>query len=445
MAKRPGVSVLVVTWNGRQHLAACLDSLVEQVPGVEHEILVHDNGSSDGTVEWMASAHPRIQWVRSETNLGFAAANNKLAELAHGDYLAFVNNDMRAEKDWLRALVDTLASAPADVAGVAGRIHDWNGERLDFGRGVVTFDGHALPLDHRRLLTRARLPESGEEAFFACGGNFIVRRRSFLDAGGFDGRYFAYYEDVDLGWRLWAGGERLIHCAEAVTRHRSSATGVRLGNRRRGSLFERNALWTVLKNFEDGMRERMLPVVLMTYLSRIEATIMAEDGASSILDGRSFAEPSRAARKFSRGAGGVDSTQGLGSRLLGLPGLRRKKGVGREAGFVVRSDQGLAQLQALSWIMAALDEVESDHRRLAHRRRVPDREIFGRFPLWIIPTYPGDARLFASESFSALLPEDLPFERASLREVLGGREPSVAATDPDRAAAPGREESAEGR
>ncbi len=106
--------------------------------------------------------------------------------------------------------MDALRSAPDDVAAVSGKIVDWDGERLDFGRGVMTFDGHAFQLDFRRPLARARVPKAGDELLFACGGNLLVRRRSFLAAGGFDESYFAYLEDVDLGWRLWSGGERVI-------------------------------------------------------------------------------------------------------------------------------------------------------------------------------------------------------------------------------------------
>ena len=88
---------------------------------------------------------------------------------------------------------------------------------------------------------------------FACGGNLLVRRRSFLAVGGFDDEYFAYYEDVDLGWRLWAAGWRVLFEPRAVARHRSNASSDRLGLYRRGFLFERNALCTAYKNLDDEM------------------------------------------------------------------------------------------------------------------------------------------------------------------------------------------------
>ncbi|HET9227306.1 MAG TPA: glycosyltransferase family 2 protein, partial [Thermoanaerobaculia bacterium] len=240
------VAVCILSWNGRRHLETCLSALaVQQDPGVEWEILVLDNGSTDGTADWLRTAWPRVRLIASPVNLGFCAGNNRLAaEASDADALALLNNDTRPEPGWLAALVDALRSTPEDVAAVSGKIVDWEGERLDFGRGLMTFDGHAFQLDFRRPLGKARVPKAGEELLFACGGNLLIRRKSFLDAGGFDESYFAYLEDVDLGWRLWSGGERVLFAPDAVVHHRSSATSDLLGLFNRGFLFERNAFLT---------------------------------------------------------------------------------------------------------------------------------------------------------------------------------------------------------
>ncbi|HYN22154.1 MAG TPA: glycosyltransferase family 2 protein, partial [Thermoanaerobaculia bacterium] len=259
------VAVALLSWNGRHHLETCLPALAKQdAPGVEWEILVLDNGSTDGTAEWLREKWPRVRILTSPVNLGFCAGNNRLAaEAADADALALLNNDTLPEPGWLAAMVDALRSAPADVAAVSGKIVDWEGERLDFGRGVMTFDGHAFQLDFRRPLDRARLPRPGEELLFACGGNLLIRRSSFLGAGGFDESYFAYLEDVDLGWRLWSGGERVLFASEAVVRHRSNATSDLLGLFNRGFLFERNAFLTAYKNYEEGLWERIMPALML--------------------------------------------------------------------------------------------------------------------------------------------------------------------------------------
>jgi GT2 family glycosyltransferase len=401
------LSVLIVSWNGRHHLEHCLPALeaARDGAGAEVEVLVLDNGSSDGTAAWLAAEAPWVRALASPVNLGFAAGNNRLARSARGDVLLLLNNDTRPEPDLLRAFVAGWRAAPDDVAALGGRLVDWEGERLDFGAGVVTFDGHAFGLDHGRALAEARSPESGDELLFGCGGNLLVSRRSFLECGGFDESYFAYFEDVDLGWRLWAGGERVLACPAAVARHRQGATGDQLGDFRRGALYERNALMTVAKNFEDGLWERMLPLVLLTYLARVEAMVATANPGGEML---------RAGAP-----GRLPATSGARGRLAAaLRALARR--LGPRDGRVPRltDAQTLAQLSGLSGFLAIVGDVAAKRRQLGARRRRHDTEIFARFPLWVVPTYPGDAELFASPAFAAWLPGDLRFVRATLDEVM---------------------------
>ncbi|HXO20874.1 MAG TPA: glycosyltransferase family 2 protein, partial [Thermoanaerobaculia bacterium] len=284
MTAAPAVSVALLSWNGRQHLETCLAALDEQDdPGVAWELLVLDNGSSDGTADWVRAHHPRARLIESPVNLGFCAGNNRLVEAARGEAVAFLNNDTRPARGWLKGLVEALAAAPADVAAVSGEIVDWTGERLDFARGVMTFDGHAFQVDFRRPLAVARPPAAGEELLFACGGNMLVRRASFLAAGGFDEDYFAYLEDVDLGWRLWAGGERVTFAPAAVVHHRSSATSDLLGLFNRGFLFERNAFLTAYKNYEPGLWEQVMPAILLTFLARTQALLVGNNPGAATL------------------------------------------------------------------------------------------------------------------------------------------------------------------
>lgn len=428
------VSVLVLTWNGRAHLESCLPALVAQHdPGVPWEILLHDNGSHDGTVEWVRSAYPNVRLLASERNLGFCGGNARLAEAATGDALVLLNNDTRPRPEWLGELVATAAAQPEDVAAVSGLIVDWEGERLDFGRGVMTFDGHAFQLDHRRRLAAAVLPAPGEELPFPCGGNMLVRRESFFAAGGFDLDYFAYFEDVDLGWRLWSGGERVVSSPAAVVHHRSSGTSDRLGMFNRGLLFERNAFATAYKNLESGTWERLMPAILLTFLSRTRAMLVEANAGGATLDedpyrpgsvtsapcapaqegplvqrARGFA--ARLARRLARLA---DPTGALEARLVARPA---------SPGVALEDPRSIAQLRAMSYLLGHLDRSAEKRRQVQARRRRSDRELFEKFPLYLVPTYPGDAALFASPGFRAWLPPDLPLVERTLAEVmeLGG-------------------------
>ena len=439
-ANRPSVAVLIPSWNGRGHLETCLAALAEQHdPGVPWEVWVLDNGSRDGTAEWLRREwlprrQPRVHLVESERNVGFAAGMNRLVEAAgDADLVAFLNNDTRPRREWLGELVGALAGAPADVAAVSGCILDWDGQRLDFGRGVVTFDGHAFQLDYRRPLVGARLPAAGDELPFACGGNLIVRRDRFLAAGGFDPAYFAYYEDVDLGWRLWASGQRVLAAPAAAVHHRSGASSELLGLYRRGFLFERNAFLTVYKNLDDELWPRLMPVVMLTLLARSQHLLARNPGGEVLA-----ADPYAAAHDqlaAPRAASVVANPTPVGGRFGNirrgdLPGAWRslRCRLDRLVSTPAANDgapaprltdeRTVAQLQAVSSLLGNLDGAAARRVHAQAARRVPDREILARFPLWVVPTYPGDETLFASAGFRSWLPAGVPIVEATLAEVM---------------------------
>jgi len=437
----PRVSVALLSWNGREHLATCLAALrAQEDPGVPWEVLVLDNGSTDGTAAWVRAEHPEVRLVESPVNLGFCAGNNRLVAEARGEAVAFLNNDTRPQPGWLRALVAAYAAAPEDVAAVSGKIVDWVGERLDFGRGVMTFDGHAFQLDFRKPLSLAVVPEVGEELLFACGGNMLIRKSSFLAAGGFDEDYFAYLEDVDLGWRLWAGGERITFVPDAVVHHRSSATSDLLGLFNRGFLFERNAFLTAYKNYEPGLWEKVMPALLLTFISRTQAMLVGNNPGGDRL-------------RLDPYAGHIANTAPKGAAANPLPALppseprtlaslaRKLRDYGpREfarRGWkklnaqlsppvlpasplppTLTDERTIAQFRALSYLLGHLDRAAAHREAVQKRRRRSDREIFARFPPYLVPTYPGDAELFASPGFTTWLPEELPLVRKTLPEIM---------------------------
>ncbi len=439
------VSVAVLSWNGRQHLETCLPALAaQQDPGVPWEVLVLDNGSSDGTAAWLARAHPDVRCIASPVNLGFCAGNNRLVAEAGGDAVALLNNDTRPQPRWLAELVRAGRQAPEDVAAVSGLIVDWEGERLDFARGAMTFDGHAFQLGFRRPLDEVELPREGEELLFPCGGNALVSKESFLAAGGFDEDYFAYLEDVDLGWRLWAGGERVVFAPGAVVHHRSSATSDLLGLFNRGFLFERNAFLTAFKNYDEELSARLLPAVLTTFLARTQTLLESNNPGGPLLRIDPYAGWIANTEKRQPGTGGNGAGaplpapppppgffeelrakwRGYGGRELLRRGLvkavNQVLGARDEALAAVQltDERSIAQLRAASYLLGHLDAAAAKRRGIQARRRRPDREIFERFPLLVVPTYPGDEKLFAGEGFRSLLGADLPLEHKRLGEVM---------------------------
>lgn len=433
------VDVLVVSWNGRHHLETLLPVLeTQRVPGARVKVRLFDNGSSDDTVAWVRSAHPEVDVVAHPGNIGFSGANNRLAEKSSASALALVNNDTRPQSDWLAELVAALRQAPPDVAALSGCIVDWDGGRLDFGRGVMTFDGHAFQLDYHRPMTDVELPEEGGELLFPCGGNMIVRREAYVAAGGFDETYFAYLEDVDLGWRLWSAGQRVLSAPGAIVHHRSMATSQLLGNANRGLLFERNSYLTAFKNYDAEWWPKLMPLVQMTLLARVQHLLAYRNPHGHELAVDPYGVPeegwarapagmvTRAGDRAGLRGPGLDSgVRDAWERLRSVVALRtRLRRFARpqpelpDGVPAIVDEQTLAQVRALSSIIRGLDGAVERRRRIQARRRRSDAEIFERFPLYLVPTYPGDEQLFESVGFESLWPEEVMLVRRSLEEVM---------------------------
>jgi len=439
MTKIREVAVAIVSWNGREHLEICLEALREQRdPGVPWKVWVLDNGSKDGTAAWLEREHPWVERVESPVNLGFCAANNRLVREAGADAVALLNNDTRPRPEWLGELVEALASAPEDVAAVSGKIVDWPGERLDFASGVMTFDGHAFQKDFGRPLGEVEVPAAGSELFFACGGNMLVRRESYEAAGGFDESYFAYLEDVDLGWRLWSGGERVLFAPEAVVHHRSMATSDLLGHANRGFLFERNAFSTVFKNFDEEYWQRLMPAVLWTLIHRTQTLLVQNNPGGEQLTFDPYAgliadtaRPEGVAELFAEPPSPtlIEKWKGYGPKDFFrrairkavrsvLPGWILDPAPGNGPDPRLTDGRTVAQLRAITQLLGGLDRASAARSEIQARRRRSDREIFERFPLWVVPTYPGDERLFESPAFREWLGDDLPIVEHRLDEVM---------------------------
>lgn len=262
MSSQPTVAVLVLNLNGRDHLSACLPGLDAQVYP-NREIVIVDNGSTDGSVDYVRRAHAGVRVLELGENRGFCAAYNAAVAAVDTDFVVFLNNDTRVEPDWLGELV--AAALRHDASAVASRILDWDGRRIDFIGGEVAFNGHAWQTAHGQS---AATTPAERELLFACGGSMLVSRHVFLDTGGFDDDFFAYFEDVDLGWRLSVLGHRIVLAPKAVTYHRLHGTSGAWAIAPRLRLYERNALATIFKNYEDATLARVLPAAIGLTLAR---------------------------------------------------------------------------------------------------------------------------------------------------------------------------------
>jgi GT2 family glycosyltransferase len=260
----PTVSVLVLNRNGREHLPVCLTSLEKQTyPRNRFEIVLVDNGSTDGSLKLVRIGYPRVRLVRFDRNLGFSAPYNAAIRECDSQFVAVLNNDTRVAPDWIGELVS--AAERHNAAAVASKILNWTGETIDFAGGVTSIFGHSWQADCGQPATR----EYDEKPLLSpCAGSALFVREAFLEAGGFDEDFFAYFEDVDLGWRLNLFGQRIVFAPMAVTYHRVHGTSSRWAYAQRLRLFERNALAMIYKNYEASTLERVLPAAIGLLLLR---------------------------------------------------------------------------------------------------------------------------------------------------------------------------------
>ncbi|MEO6458368.1 MAG: glycosyltransferase family 2 protein, partial [Chloroflexia bacterium] len=263
------VSIVIPTYNNQNLLLQCLKSTHALTYSRDSlEIIVVDNGSSDGTPESLRNAYPRVKQVRLDTNTGFAFACNRGAASASGEFVAFLNDDALPSPDWIKGLFAGLDAGGPDAVCAASHIRSSEGTEVEYEGGSANLFGVGRPRPVWGWLDAPEKAGEGSSVLFASGGAMLIQRRAFLDAGGFDPAFFAYFEDVDLGWRLWLLGHKVVYAPHAVVRHIGGATGSRSGAHRRYTLWECNSLATILKNYESGNMERILSSALMLLYKR---------------------------------------------------------------------------------------------------------------------------------------------------------------------------------
>ncbi len=256
----PHLSVIIPNWNGRQLLTECLAALRAQTFR-DFEIIVVDNGSHDGSLEWLLDHAPEVIVIRNEVNLGFAAANNQGFQAARAPLIVALNNDALPEPDWLQVLVETAERETwagmlacrilrRDPAGVIDSL----GIEVDRA-GVAWNRAWGRPYTDRLVNTPCEV--------FGPSGAAALYRRALLDQIGlFDEDLFAYYEDVDLAWRAQWAGWRCLYVPGAVVHHVHSATS-KLGSPFKARLLGRNKWWVIAKNYPFASLWYYLPAMLL--------------------------------------------------------------------------------------------------------------------------------------------------------------------------------------
>jgi GT2 family glycosyltransferase len=287
---QPLVSLVTVNYNGRALLETFLQSVdAQEFPAERLELIVVDNGSSDGSAEFVRERFPSARVIENSSNLGFATANNQGADCARGRYLALLNNDMRLDPRWVGEMVRYLERQSPELVCAGSLILSWDGTQIDFGGSTMAFNGVGFQL-HAGALPE-QVQDYPERILFPCGGAMMIERDVYLEAGGFDGDFFAYLEDVDLGWRLWLLGYEVGFCHDAVTYHLHNATSRLFAEYRKNVLVERNALASMIKNYGDDTLAVTLPAALLLAVKRMALRSRIQHSEFAFISERALAAP----------------------------------------------------------------------------------------------------------------------------------------------------------
>jgi len=247
----PDVSIVIVNWNGRQFLDACLDAVAAQ-QGVNAETILVDNGSTDGSAAYVSERYPWVRVVALTENRGFAGGNNAGVREARGRFVALLNNDTVADPGWLK----TLLSAADDSVLTTSRVVYMHDRRVidSAGDGMLRWGG-AFKRHHGDTVDAAM---ESRDVFGVCGAACLVAKRVFEELGGFDEHLFISHEDVDLSYRARLRGYRCRYVADAVVAHHGSST---LGRVSAFAVYhgQRNLEWVYLKNTPISLLLRTLP------------------------------------------------------------------------------------------------------------------------------------------------------------------------------------------
>lgn len=275
------VSVVIPNWNGKDDLPACLDSLLAQ--SFPCRIIVVENGSVDGSLEFLQQHYPQVTLIVHQKNLGFdggvnAGIRRSLAD--NDDYVALFNNDAVADKDWLQHLVADL-EANTDAGIATCKLMSIDRSHLDSTGDLYTSWG--LPYPRGRGEPVSDKYDDQVQVFGASGGASLYRNSMLQQIGIFDEDFFAYYEDIDISFRAQLAGWKVRFVPAAIAYHQIGATS---GKVKGFTTYQtiKNLPWVLYKNAPFTIFWRIFPRFLVAYLSFVAAAL-ARGQMSPVLRG----------------------------------------------------------------------------------------------------------------------------------------------------------------
>ena len=253
------VSIVIVNYNGRHLLETCLDSVLTQTYQ-NKEVFLVDNGSTDGSVEFLKEHYPQAQLMVNDRNLGFSSAVNQGIQASKGEFVAVLNNDTKVAPSWIGSLVTVIQENPRIGSCASKQLDFYRPDVIDSAGILLARGGYAFGRGHGEQ-DRGQF-DAVVEVFGAAGASAFYRRRMLEEIGLFDDDYFAYNEEFDLSLRAQLYGWKCLYAPSAVIYHMGGESRAKHDQKFLIYYMECNRLLTIIKNYPAAMFFYFLPYLL---------------------------------------------------------------------------------------------------------------------------------------------------------------------------------------
>lgn len=259
------ISIVILNWNGKSWLEKFLPNVLEN--STNAQIFIIDNASTDDSVEFLNKNFPTISIIKNSENLGFAGGYNEGLKHISGDIFCLLNSDVEVTDNWLQP-IENLFNKDANIAAIQPKVLDFNRKNyFEFaGAGGGLIDNLGFPYCRGRIFEDLEKDEGQyddeAEIFWASGCALFIRAEEFRKMNGFDERFFAHQEEIDLCWRLINAGKKIYYCGKSTVYHVGGGT-LNKQSPRKTFLNFRNNLSMLLKNLPLKSLFWILPLRLI--------------------------------------------------------------------------------------------------------------------------------------------------------------------------------------
>lgn len=238
------VTIVIPNYNGKHFMDPCLASLAKQTCQ-DFQIVVVDNASTDGSMEYMSENHPDIKVIPLDQNYGFSKAVNVGIRYAHTPYVILLNNDTIVDPHYVEEMIKAIERSKRIFSVSSKMIQMYHPDKIDSAGDLYTVLGWAVCRGTGRPITNY---STDNNVFSACAGAAIYKTSVFKKIGYFDEAHFAYLEDVDIGYRAQIYGYKNCYCSSALVYHVGSGTSGSKYNSFKVHLSARNSVYLNYKN-----------------------------------------------------------------------------------------------------------------------------------------------------------------------------------------------------